>query len=205
VMPGFWRIVSSARFDVPPLPRGRPRRPLRGDDAARRGRSTPSRASLAFCRVRYSSWSGFSSFSRASISLFFSCRKFMRKKISVIGEGVQLAPDLSRAADVGDDVRGADVVVLARDGDLAEVARSAPAATLLVTGASVEDRCAAAYKELLFPPGRIIGIPDPERVGAAVESILFELDEPHEVIAMQGDGFAPCTARLGRGGIRELL
>jgi hypothetical protein len=127
----------------------------------------------------------------------------MRKKISVIGEDVQLASDLSRIADVGNDVRGADVVVLARDGDLAEIARSAPAATVVVTGEAVEDRCAAAYKELLFPRGRIIGIAEAERVGPAVESIALDLNEPHDVIAMTDEDFGPRSARLGRCGIRE--
>ena len=106
---------------------------------------------------------------------------------------------------MGEDVRGADVVVLAGDGDLAEIARSAPAAAVLVAGDGLEDRCQDVYDRLLFPRARIIGIPDPDGVGAAVESIVFERDDPHEVIAMGGDGFAPCSARLGRGGIRELL
>ena len=85
----------------------------------------------------------------------------MRKKISVIGEGVQIAQGLSRAADVADDVRGADVVVLAGDGDLAEIARSAPAATIVVTGEGLEARCKTAYEHLLFPRSRIVGVADP--------------------------------------------
>jgi hypothetical protein len=129
----------------------------------------------------------------------------MRKKISVIGEGVQLAPELARAADVSDDVRGADVVVLARDGDLAEIARSAPAATVMLTGEGLEDRCKSAYERLLYPRARIIGIPDPEDVAAAVESIVFERDESHDVIAMTDGQFGARSALLGRGGIRELL
>jgi hypothetical protein len=106
---------------------------------------------------------------------------------------------------VGEDVRGADVVVLAGDGDLSEIARSAPAAAVLVAGDGLEDRCKAVYDHLLFPRARIIGIADSERLGAAIESIVFERDDPHEVIAMSGEGFAPRSARLGRGGIRELL
>ena len=96
-------------------------------------------------------------------------------------------------------------MVLAGDGDLAEIARSAPAAALLVAGDGVEDRCRAAYEGTLFPRARVIGITDPEQIAAAVESIIFERDEPHDVIAMAGDGFGPRTVRLGRGGIRELL
>ena len=129
----------------------------------------------------------------------------MRKKISVIGEGVQIAQGLSRAADVADDVRGADVVVLAGDGDLAEIARSAPAATIVVTGEGLEARCKTAYEHLLFPRSRIVGVPDPGRVSGAVESIVFELDDEHDVIAMRDGDFTACSALLGRGGIRELL
>ena len=129
----------------------------------------------------------------------------MRKKISVIGEGVQLAPELARAVDIGEDVRGADVIVLARDGDLAEIARSAPAATVMLTGEGLEGRCKSAYERLLYPRARIIGIPDPENVAAAIESIVFELDQQHDVIAMTDGQFGPRSARLGRGGISELL
>jgi hypothetical protein len=129
----------------------------------------------------------------------------MRKKISVIGEGVEIAQELSRAVDVGKDVRGADVVVLAADGDLADIARSAPAAAVLVAGGALEDRCKEAYDRLLFPRARVIGIAELEDVGPAVESIVFERDEAHDVIAMKDGRFVSCSARLGRGGIRDLL
>jgi len=129
----------------------------------------------------------------------------MRKKISVIGKGVQIARELSRIADVTDDVRGADVVVLAADGDLAEIARSAPAAAVVVTGDDLESRCKTAYERLLFPRSRIIGVSDPGRVSDAVASIVFDGDDAHDVIAMKDGDFTACSARLGRGGIRELL
>jgi hypothetical protein len=129
----------------------------------------------------------------------------MRKKISVIGEGVQIARELSQLADVGEDVRGADVVVLAGDGDLAEIGRSAPAATIIVTGDELEGRCKEAYEQLLYPRARIIGIPDAGRVGEAVESVVFERDEAHDVIAMKGGEYSACSATLGRGGITALL
>jgi hypothetical protein len=129
----------------------------------------------------------------------------MRKKVSVIGKGVKIAQDLSRIADVADDIRGADVVVLAGDGDLAEIARSAPAAALVLIGADLEERCQAAYEQTLFPRARIIGVGDQDRVGAVVEAIILERDEPHDVIAMDHGGFGPRSARLGRGGIREML
>jgi len=129
----------------------------------------------------------------------------MRKKISVIGKGVQIAQELSRAADVADDVRGADVVVLAIDGDLDEIARTAPAAAIVVTGDDIEARCKTAYERLLFPRSRIVGVPDSGSVSAAVESIVFERDDAHDVIAMKDGNFTACSAALGHGGIRELL
>jgi hypothetical protein len=129
----------------------------------------------------------------------------MRKKISVLGKGVQIAQELSQAADVAEEVRGADVVVLADDGDLDDIARSAPAAAVVVVGADLEARCKEIYKRLLFPRARIIGIADPGRLGAAVESIVLERDDAHDVIAMKDGDFTACSARLGRGGIRELL
>lgn len=130
----------------------------------------------------------------------------MRKKISVLGgEGVQIAQEHARYATVGEDLSGADVVVVAGDGDPDAIRRSAPAAVLIVTGERVEERCRALAEATVFPPARIVGVADPARIGAAVESILFERDDEHEVIAI-GDGqFAPRTARLGRGGIRALL
>jgi hypothetical protein len=129
----------------------------------------------------------------------------MRKKISVIGKGVQLAQELSRAADIGEDVRGADVVVLAEDGDLKAIARSAPAAAVVLTGDQLESRCKEAYERLLFPRSRIIGIADTGRLGEAVESIVLERDDAHDVIAMKDGDFTACSVRLGRGGVRELL
>jgi hypothetical protein len=129
----------------------------------------------------------------------------MRKKISVIGEGVEIAQDLSRAVDVGADVRGADVVVLAGDGDLAQIARSAPAAAVVITGEDIESRCKETYDRLLFPCARIVGVPDPARVSDVVESIIFELEDAHDVVAMKDGEFAQRSARLGRTGIRELL
>ncbi len=108
-------------------------------------------------------------------------------------------------ADVGEDIRGADVVVLAGDGDLAEIGRSAPAATIFVAGDQVEERCREVYERLLYPRARIIGIPDADGVERAVEAVVFERDEAHDVIAMKAGDFVPCSATLGRAGITELL
>ena len=108
-------------------------------------------------------------------------------------------------ADVRDDVGGADVVVLAEDGDLVEVARCAPAATIVITGDALEERCRHAYEQLLYPRARIVGIADAGGVSGAVESILFERDQAHDVIAMKDGEFVSCSACLGRGGVTELL
>jgi len=97
------------------------------------------------------------------------------------------------------------VVVLGEEADLALVARSAPAAALVVTGGNVAERCAEVCSGTLFPRARVVGVADPEHVSAVVESIALERDDEHEVVAMAGGRFEPRTARLGRGGIRELL
>ena len=129
----------------------------------------------------------------------------MRKNISVIGKGVEIAQELSRFAEVGEDLRGADVVVLAGDGDFTEIARAAPAAALVVAGDAVEERCKEAIEATLFPRARVIGVTDAGQVEAAVESIVLERDDPHDVVALNDGEFSQCSVRLGRGGIRELL
>src|SRR5215213_2544492 len=112
----------------------------------------------------------------------------MRKKISVIGEGVGIGNPLSRFANIASDVPGADVVVLAGEADLEEIRDRAPAAVLLVAGEKLEDRCRQAYEATLFPCARIIGVTDP--AGAAA-SILFECDDEHQVVAMEDGAFGP--------------
>src|SRR5687767_110365 len=120
----------------------------------------------------------------------------MRKKISVISGGVQIAQKLSQAADVGEDVRGADVVVLAGDGDVAAVARSAPPVAVIVAGEDVADRSPPVYEDLLCPRARIIGVSNAEAVEGIIESIVFERDDAHEVVAMKDGGFTRCRVRL---------
>jgi hypothetical protein len=129
----------------------------------------------------------------------------MRKKISVMGKGVKIAAGLSRVAEVGEDFHGADVVVLAEDADLAAVARSAPAAALVVTGDGVEDRCQKVFEATLFPRARIVGVPDAGQLDAILEAIVLERDEQQEVVAMSDGRFGPRSARIGRGGIREFV
>ena len=97
------------------------------------------------------------------------------------------------------------MVVLAGDGDLAQIARSAPAAAVIVSGDAVEQRCQATYDATLFPRGRIVGVPDAGDVVGIVESIVLERDDAHEVVAMTDGQFGRCSAKLGRGGIREFI
>ena len=115
---------------------------------------------------------------------------------------MNLGDTLARTAEVGEDLHGASVVVVGGETDLDELRRRAPAAVVLVTGGELEKRCQAAYGATLFPRARIIGVADP---AAAAESIVFELDREHEVVAMADGEFGSRRARLGRGGIRELL
>ena len=126
----------------------------------------------------------------------------MRKKISVIGEGVQIGDGLAPYVDVTDDLRGADLVVLAGEGDLDAVKHRAPAAVVLVTGDELEGRCKQVYEATLFPRGRVIGVAD---AASPAESIVFERGDEHDVVALADGEFARRRARLGRGGIRELL
>jgi hypothetical protein len=115
---------------------------------------------------------------------------------------VNLGETLARTAEIGEDLHGASVVVVGGETDLHAVGRLAPAAVVLVTGGELETRCKEAYGATLFPRARIIGVADP---ASAAESIVFDLDREHEVVAMADDEFGPRRARLGRGGIRELL
>jgi len=94
------------------------------------------------------------------------------------------------------------VVVLNGEADLQLIKHRAPAAVLLITGENVEERCRQAYAETHFPCARIVGVSDPAEVAP---SIVFESDTEHEVVAMRDGEFGPRRARLGRGGIRELL
>lgn len=115
---------------------------------------------------------------------------------------MKLGETLARTASIGEDLHGADVVVLAGDVDLRELRDCAPAAVVLLAGDDVETRGKQVYEATLFPRGRILGVGDLAR---AAEAIVFELDEEHDVVAMVDGEFGARRARLGRGGIRELL
>ena len=115
---------------------------------------------------------------------------------------MKIGDTLARYVDVSDDLRGADLVVVAGATDLDALRALAPAAVVLVAGEDVESRCREVYDATLFPRGRVIGVGDPVPVA---EAILFERDEEHEVVALADGSFGPRAARLGRGGIRALV
>ena len=93
-------------------------------------------------------------------------------------------------------------MIVAGDGPLDQVRDRAPATVLLVVGDRLEERCREAYAETLFPRARIIGVTDP---AAAAGSIIHERGDEHDVVAMADGEWKLRRARLGRGGIRELL
>jgi hypothetical protein len=75
----------------------------------------------------------------------------------------------------------------------------------------VEDWCRRVYEATLFPRARIVGLPAAAAAGGAARAagaaaaILFERGEEHDVVAMTGGDFTRRRARLGAGGITELL
>jgi hypothetical protein len=103
------------------------------------------------------------------------------------------------------DVRGADVVVLGAETDLERIRDSAPASTVLVTVEPVAGWCQKTYEATLFPRPRIIGLPDAAQAAAASRSIVFELDEEFDVLALAGGEFVPRRAKLGLRGMTALL
>lgn len=115
---------------------------------------------------------------------------------------MNIGDTLAGCADVADDLHGAAVVVLTGDADLDAVRHLAPAAVVLVTGDGLEERCREVYERTLFPRARVIGVDDP---ASAAESVIFERGDEHEVVALADGEFGSRRARLGRGGIRELL
>ena len=115
---------------------------------------------------------------------------------------MNIGDTLARVAEVGDDIHGAELVILAGEGDLEKIRDCAPATVVLVVGDDLEQRCAQVYETTRFPRARVVGVGEP---AAAAESITLGLDEEHEVVALADGAFAPRRARLGRGGIRELL
>jgi hypothetical protein len=130
----------------------------------------------------------------------------MRKKISVLGEGVQLGEVLSPWVDSSGDLHGADLVVLTTDdADLDKVRHHAPAAVVLVAGDDAAQRCKRVYDATFFPRARIVGIKDPDDFEGVAESIVFERGAEHRVLAMADGEFGERRVLLGRGGIRELL
>ena len=93
-------------------------------------------------------------------------------------------------------------MVVDESSDLEAVRDSAPAAVLLVVGGP--DRCQAVYEATLFPRQRIVGVADGQ-LKDAIDSILAERGDEHEVVAMMDGEFAPRRVRLGYRGITEIL
>ena len=93
-------------------------------------------------------------------------------------------------------------MIVAGDVPLDEVRDRAPATVLLIVGDQLEERCRDAYAATLFPRARIIAVTDPS---AAAASIIHERGDEHDVVALAGGEWEQRRARLGRGGIRELL
>ena len=115
---------------------------------------------------------------------------------------MNIGETLARIAEVGEDIHGANLVILAGEGDLEEIRDRAPAAVVLVVGDDLERRCAHVYETTRFPRARVVGVGEP---AAAAEAIALQLDEEHDVVALADGEFGARRARLGRGGIRELL
>lgn len=93
-------------------------------------------------------------------------------------------------------------MVVGDGADLDRIHDSAPAATLLVLDGPA--RCQEVYERTLFPRQRILGVTE-EQAAEAIDSIIFERDDEHEVIAMADGEFAPRRVRLGYRGITEVL
>lgn len=132
----------------------------------------------------------------------------MRRRVTVIGAH-ETARTLSERdyADVVEgigELSGADVVVVSDGQASAEIARSAPAAVVVVAGdAGV---CAQILRDTLFPRGRVIGAAA-DGVGPLVDAVVLDRGAALECLARtREDGdYVLTTARIGARGIEELL
>lgn len=102
------------------------------------------------------------------------------------------------------ELAGSHVVVCTDAGPAAEIARSAPAAVVIVAGGA--DACAEVLEATLFPRGRIIGAAG-QAVDALVESIVLDRGAALECLARTStDGaFVPTTACVGARGIERFV
>lgn len=132
----------------------------------------------------------------------------MRRRVTVIGAH-ETARSLSERdyADVVEgnaELAGADVVVVTDGGASADIARSAPAAVVVVAGGP--EVCAQILRDTLFPRGRVIGAAG-DGVGPLVDAVVLDRGAALECLARtREDGdFVPTIARIGARGIHELL
>lgn len=102
------------------------------------------------------------------------------------------------------ELAGADVVVVTDGQASADIARSAPAAVVVVVGGP--EVCAQVLRDTLFPRGRVIGAAGPG-AGPLVDAVVLGRDAALECLARtREDGdFVPTIARIGARGIQELL
>ncbi|MEX2194116.1 MAG: hypothetical protein WD844_02420 [Thermoleophilaceae bacterium] len=110
-------------------------------------------------------------------------------------------------ADVVESVHelGGSHVVVVTDGHAsAEIAQSAPAAVVVVTGDA--ETCGAVLHDTLFPRGRVIGAAG-DGVGPVVDAVVLDRGAALECLACVREAgyFVPTLARIGARGITELL
>lgn len=132
----------------------------------------------------------------------------MRRRVTVIGAH-ETAESLSERdyADVVEGVgglSGADVVVISDGQASADIARSAPAAVVVVAGDA--EVCAQVLQETLFPRGRVIGAAG-DGVGPLVDAVVLDRGAALDCLArtLEDGEYVPTTARIGARGIQELL
>lgn len=132
----------------------------------------------------------------------------MRRRVTVIGAH-ETAQSLSERdyADVVEgtaELAGADVVVVTDGQASAHIARSAPAAVVVVAGGP--EVCAQILRDTLFPRARVIGAAG-DGVGPLVDAVVLDRGAALECLARtREDGdFVPTIARIGARGIHELL
>jgi hypothetical protein len=131
----------------------------------------------------------------------------MRRKIAVVGDPDVVAASRQHAEVVqwpSPNAAGADVVVVATDDRLGEVAdfiaRRTPAAVVIATDAAW---CGELLARTCFPRGRVLATAD---VAAVVDAVLGESGAELDVTVRHDgehgqDGFRRVRARVGAGGV----
>jgi malate/lactate dehydrogenase len=108
-------------------------------------------------------------------------------------------------ADDYEEISGSKVVVVVTTGaDGGEIRVRSPEAVVVVVADPVAETCRSLYDATLFPPERVIGIPDSAATLEAVEAILFDRNREVTCVALCGDEFVAVRAKLGCHGIDEV-